>query len=104
MEVGERRGHRSQSLLTTRRFVRLILTKLWCIGTLHQRVKFWLGPRSLSRMRPVSFFIRSNGHYFVIYSLPDGKAFVAELTVGGTCYEMVRQTRFLGHQVRLDPK
>ena len=46
---------------------------------------------------PTSFFISHNTGYFVIYSLPDGNTFVAELT--GT-YELVGQSRFLGHQVR----
>lgn len=45
---------------------------------------------------PTSFFISHNGGYFVIYSLPDGNTFVAELTGS---YEVVGQSRFLGHQV-----
>jgi len=55
-------------------------------------------PHVLNIFGPLSFLIRSIGVYFVIYSLPDGNTFVAELTLGETCYEIVRQTRFLGHQ------
>ncbi|KLO16226.1 hypothetical protein SCHPADRAFT_938123 [Schizopora paradoxa] len=48
-----------------------------------------------SMFGPTSFFISHNGGYFVIYSLPDGNTYVAELDGR---YQVVGQSRFLGHQ------
>lgn len=45
---------------------------------------------------PTSFFISHDGGYFVIYSLPDGNTYVAELNGS---YQVVGESRFLGHQV-----